>query len=198
MQNFKPEEHPRSSTDGKFTRRELPQGRMERLAPSMSEPIDIRASLDQSPAQLVSEQFVDGGGGHVRGDYELSDGRRVFTLVEGDKVNPSRLDNSTGIGFHEYRLMFLEETDEYVMFAEDGSESSHDPDVDLLIGIARIDYSPNGEQKETMLDVQSRSRINDSPRLPPIDFGSLDPAYDDLVGDRVDYGDCNYTYLLES
>jgi len=183
---------------------------MMRTTPSMSEPIDIRASLDRSPAQLVSEQFIEGwpaqlvsgqciegGGGRVRGDYELSDGRKIFTLAEGDEVNPSRLDNSTGIAFHEYRLMFLEETDEYVTFAESGSESDHDPDVDLLIGIARIDYGPNGEQKETMLDVQSRSRINDSPRLPPIDFGSLDPAYDDLVGDRVEYGDCNYTYLLE-
>lgn len=168
---------------------------MERIAPSMSEPIDIRASLDESPAVLVGERVLSDG--DVRCDYELNNGRRVFTIIGGADDPPAKLDNSTERPFHEYRLMFLGETDEYVMFAEDGSESDHDPDVDLLVGIARIDYSPNGEQKETMLDVQTRSRINDSPRLPPIDFGSLDPAYDDLVGDNVNYGDCNYTYLLE-
>ncbi len=166
----------------------------------MTEPIDIRASLDEAPAVLVGEQVLSDG--DVRCDYELNNGRRVFTIIGGAEDPPAKLDNSTERPFHEYRLMFLDETDEYMTFLEDRafmeeSVVSHDPDVDLLVGIARIDYSPNGEQKETMLDVQTRSRINDSPRLPPIDFGSLDPAYDDLVGDSVDYGDCNYTYLLE-
>ncbi|MHB1731919.1 MAG: hypothetical protein ACYCU8_00425 [Ferrimicrobium acidiphilum] len=195
MQNFKPEEHPRNLKDGKFQAKHLPKGKMERIAPSMTEPIDIRASLDESPAVLVGERVLSDG--DVRCDYELNNGRRVFTIIGGADDPPAKLDNSTERPFHEYRLMFLGETDEYVMFAEDGSESNHDPDVDLLVGIARIDYSPDGGQKETMLDVQTRSRINDSPRLPPIDFGSLDPAYDDFVGDNVDYGDCNYTYLLE-
>jgi len=191
---FDPKQHPRNR-DGKFTQKSLLVGKKVSIGPSMSERIDIRASLDASPARLVSVAPVDdhyetngrqaADNGDMRGDYELADGRRVFVVSGAGAGFPDEIDNSTDVDFHEYRLMFLDEAPN----DEDGT--------DLIVGIARIDYSPDGKQTEEMLGVQQRSRTNTGTRLSPIDFGSLDSVFDDYTGNYINYGDCNYNYLLE-
>ena len=156
-----------------------------RPEPSMDQPIDIRATLDEAPARLVEQRLLPDE--RVRLDYELCDGRRIFVVGEkGDKF-PDTIDNSTEYVFHEYRLFLLEE------FLDDD-----ELDVQLLVGLARIDYEPNQPPVEHMLDTQTRMRINTGTRLAPIDFGSLNMSYDDLVGDYFDYGQCNYNYLVEN
>ena len=151
----------------------------------MDKPIDIRATLNHAPARLVEQRRLPDD--RIRADYELCDGRRIFLVGEkGDKF-PDAIDNSTDYVFHEYRLLFLEE------FLDDD-----EPDVQLLVGIARVDYEPNQLPVEHMLDTQARMRINTGTRLAPIDFGSLNMSYDDLVGGYLDYGQCNYNYLIEN
>jgi hypothetical protein len=131
----------------------------------------------------VSER--DLGNGRIKGDYELSDGRRVFIITSERDRLPSKLDKTSYIGFYEYRLMFLDE------------QESEEGESDLLVGMARIYYRPYGGRDKQMLGVQTRSRINTGTRLSPIDFGSLDSVFDDLTGEYINYGDCNYTYLIE-
>ncbi len=158
---------------------------------AMDQPIDIREDLEKGPARLVGVQDLKDG--RIRYDYELYNGLQVFLVLDAEERAPRSFDNSTTHGFHEYRLMFLGEDYETEAFLTECEEN----DRWLLIGLARIDYEPDGQTYETMLDVQSRSQCNElGSRFAPVDFASLDSFYDDLTNAYIDYDQCNWNHLI--
>jgi len=171
---------------------EKPRGIVGRRPPAMDQQIDIRSTLDELPATLAESQPLRTG--EVKHDYELVDGRRIFVVLPEGENPPKYLDNSTEQTFYEHRLILMQDL---------GSIEDDDGDMISLgepriaVGMMLLTYKPDSSSSERMLGIQMRSRINAGVRLSPIDFGSLDSVYDDMNDLDINYGDCNYNYLVE-
>jgi hypothetical protein len=159
--------------------------------PPMDQPIDIRSELDQAPAKLAGSSQLTGG---IKYDYKTKDGHKLFLVLPEGDTPPKRIDNSTEHTFYDHRLILTQDTN--TVEDDDGQTIYSNQSIDVITAL--VTHTPDGQSSEKILSVQTRSRINAGVRLSPIDFGSLDPVYEETAEDYIDYGDCNYNHLVES